>query len=494
MAQDSASAAGVVDARPEADVEHRKAIESASQFALEHRLGSGAAFLADVAALTLASVAAAALEAVLHAHTNQAAAFRFSWTLLRLLLTVPLLAVMLAGSSRIHWHIRRSSGQQVKAVASTLAIGTLLALVGWSLVSDARLADAPAPNALLLLCTFGFFAVGALRISNGAAPGWPGKVRRVLIVGSGVVAKRVTEQLVASQDTEIVGFVDDDPMDGTCLGSIAELPDICRRERVDQVVVAFTRSSSEAIVSALRPIQGRIPITVVPRLFDMLPVTAQVHDLGSGLTGISMAPTGLGRGPRLAKRTFDLVVAGTALLVLSPLLAAVAIAIRLNSKGPAIYRQDRIGRDGMAFEIMKFRSMRVESDKERPSNLPGVAAIGPFPKLKDDPRVTAVGRFLRSTSIDELPQLWNVIKGDMSLVGPRPFTPGDSSNIGGWAERRYDVRPGITGLWQVSGRNDLTFDEMCRLDSIYVNSWSIGLDFRILTRTLGVVSRREGAY
>jgi len=120
--------------------------------------------------------------------------------------------------------------------------------------------------------------------------------------------------------------------------------------------------------------------------------------------------------------------------------------------------------------------------------------MGPFPKLKDDPRVTAVGRLLRRTSLDELPQLWNVIRGEMSLVGPRPFIPEDDAWITDWAQRRYSVRPGITGLWQVSGRNNLTFDEMCRLDGLYVSCWSPGLDIRILLRTLRAVLTRSGAY
>ena len=120
--------------------------------------------------------------------------------------------------------------------------------------------------------------------------------------------------------------------------------------------------------------------------------------------------------------------------------------------------------------------------------------MGPFPKLKDDPRVTSVGRILRRTSLDELPQLWNVVRGEMSLVGPRPFVPDDAVWITDWAQRRYSVRPGITGLWQVSGRNNLTFDEMCRLDSLYVSCWSAGLDIRILVRTLRAVLARSGAY
>jgi exopolysaccharide biosynthesis polyprenyl glycosylphosphotransferase len=317
----------------------------------------------------------------------------------------------------------------------------------------------------------------------------------VLIVGSGVVAARVIEQFKASGDVEVVGFIDDDPLDDTgCVGKLRELVFVCERESVDHVVVCFSRSPPEELIEALRPMQGRVPITVVPRLFDVLPVTATLHDLGSGLIGMSVPPATLGWGPRAAKRTLDLVGTGTALLLLSPIFGLLALAIKTTSKGPVIFRQVRVGKNGQAFRMLKFRSMRIDDLVERPTSLPSESAIGPFPKLKEDPRMTSVGRLLRRTSLDELPQLWNVVRGEMSLVGPRPFIPEEDAWITDWAQRRYSVRPGITGLWQVSGRNNLTFEEMCRLDSLYVSCWSPGLDIRILMRTLRAVLVRSGAY
>ena len=317
----------------------------------------------------------------------------------------------------------------------------------------------------------------------------------MLIVGSGVVAARVTEHFNAGGDVEVVGFVDDDPVDHTgCVGKLRELAFVCERECVDHIVVCFSRSQPEELIDALRPIQGRLPITVVPRLFDVLPATATLHDLGSGLTGISVAPATLGWGPRAAKRTMDVVVTSLALVLVSPILGLLALAIKTTSKGPVIFRQVRVGKNCQAFSMLKFRSMRIEDSVRHPTSLPGEAAKGPFPKLKDDPRMTSVGRFLRRTSLDELPQLWNVIRGEMSLVGPRPFIPEDDLWITDWAQRRYSVRPGITGLWQVSGRNNLTFDELCRLDSLYVSCWSPGLDIRVLLRTLRAVVARSGAF
>jgi len=172
----------------------------------------------------------------------------------------------------------------------------------------------------------------------------------------------------------------------------------------------------------------------------------------------------------------------------------VAILIKLTSKGTVLFRQERVGRSGKTFDVIKFRTMYTEHANVSVLSLNGDVAMGPFPKLKNDPRVTPLGRFLRKTSIDELPQLWNVLRREMSLVGPRPFMLEDARAIGGWALRRYSVRPGITGLWQVSGRNEISFAEMCRLDQLYVNCWSLGLDLRILLRTLWVVLGGHGAY
>jgi lipopolysaccharide/colanic/teichoic acid biosynthesis glycosyltransferase len=156
--------------------------------------------------------------------------------------------------------------------------------------------------------------------------------------------------------------------------------------------------------------------------------------------------------------------------------------------------QTRVGRDGRAFAMLKFRSMVENPPEWDPKELQLDPVVGPFPKLKNDPRVTPVGRVIRRTSIDELPQLWNVLRGQMSLVGPRPFIPEDAAWIDGWAEQRYSVRPGMTGLWQVSGRNDLLFEDMCRLDHLYVSSWSLGLDMRIFLQTLRAVTQGRGAY
>jgi exopolysaccharide biosynthesis polyprenyl glycosylphosphotransferase len=209
---------------------------------------------------------------------------------------------------------------------------------------------------------------------------------------------------------------------------------------------------------------------------------------------VNLPPMRLSRSVRFTKRAVDMTLAGLGLVLLSPLMAAVAVAVKLDSRGPVFFRQERHGRGGSIFRIVKFRTMRVGAESERI----GLAALnevgGALFKIKEDPRITRVGGALRRWSLDELPQLWNVLRGEMSLVGPRPFVVHESSKITGWASRRLDITPGITGLWQVLGRTDLPFDEMVKLDYIYVTNWSLWWDLKILGQTIPVVLSRRGAY
>jgi lipopolysaccharide/colanic/teichoic acid biosynthesis glycosyltransferase len=195
---------------------------------------------------------------------------------------------------------------------------------------------------------------------------------------------------------------------------------------------------------------------------------------------------------RVAKRTIDLAGAVLALLVFAPLMLAIALAIRLDSPGPVLFSQRRVGRGGGRFVLRKFRTMVIDAEQMRPALL----AISRDPNWLDverDPRVTRLGWFLRKTSLDELPQLWNVLRGEMSLVGPRPLIPMEYEKVPAWAGSRIEVLPGITGLWQVAGRTHIPFEQMLELDRQYVRSWSLGADIRILLRTIPAVLARRGA-
>ncbi len=194
------------------------------------------------------------------------------------------------------------------------------------------------------------------------------------------------------------------------------------------------------------------------------------------------------------KRGVDIIASIFFLLIFSPILLATAIAVMATSPGPAVFKQQRIGTGGRSFEFYKFRSMRATAESERVALLPHNERNGPIFKIEEDPRITKVGRFIRRTSIDELPQIWNVLRGDMSLVGPRPPLPDEVAEYSAWERQRLMVRPGVTGIWQVSGRSDLDFETWVTMDVEYIEEWSPSLDFNLMVRTIPAVLSGRGAY
>lgn len=349
----------------------------------------------------------------------------------------------------------------------------------------------------VLIAVLAVLGVPVCRAAIHILPGQAVRNARVLIVGSGHVAANVLARLTENNRLTVVGCVDDSgpeeglPNEVPTLGTLDDLAAIVASERVDHLLVAFSPATGARLAALLRSMANEVQISVVPRLFDLLTVRSRVDDI-HGLPVVDVAPASLGPADRFAKRALDIVAAGLGVLALSPLFLAIAVAIKVTSPGPVLFAQPRTGRRGAPFRIYKFRTMRVGAESERDRLASEVD--GPLFKVRQDPRITRVGRILRRTSIDELPQLLNVLRGDMSLVGPRPFVVSESADIAGWAARRFDVRPGMTGLWQVSGRSDLPFEELCRLDYSYVASWSLWWDLRILWHTPAIVFRRRGAY
>lgn len=466
-------------------------VDKASDFAANGR-GSPRALVVESMALVVSAVAAAGLSSISHATTVNAQSFAFATTLARLLATVPLVLLFLAGT-RARRHMRITISSQLPMIAMAIGLATGLAIAGWELAEAMGLVFAPPVDALVMMAVTSFLAVSALRTTGRGRSTSAARMTRLLVVGSGPVADRLCAQLRLRGGVDIIGCVDDDPLDSSnCIGPLRDLTKVCERDAIDHILVAFSKSPEEDLVHALRGVQGRVPITVVPRMFDLLPTTATLDDLGFGFAAITIATATLDPGPRFVKRVMDIVGAATALLLVSPVLLVVAIAIKATSPGPVLFRQVRGGRAGKHFEVVKFRSMYVDAPARHPSAL-GAKIKGLVLKSKGDPRITPVGRIIRRLSIDELPQLWNVLRGEMSLIGPRPLPLYEDEQILGWAERRYAARPGISGLWQVSGRSDLSFEEMCRLDSLYVSYWSIGLDLRILARTARAIFTGNGA-
>jgi lipopolysaccharide/colanic/teichoic acid biosynthesis glycosyltransferase len=233
-----------------------------------------------------------------------------------------------------------------------------------------------------------------------------------------------------------------------------------------------------------------VKVGIVPGANDAYGPSIEVDEV-EGVTVLGVNPPVLGRTSRWLKRAFDFSVATFTLLLTAPLLLLAAIAIPLDSRGPVFFRQRRVGKGGRPFTLLKLRTMVPDADDRR-QTLMASSSDPNWLQLDRDPRVTKLGRVLRRASIDELPQLWNVLRGEMSLVGPRPLPHEEDAKVYGWARGRLDLTPGITGLWQVLGRTSIPFEEMVKLDYAYVTNWSVWMDLRLLLRTLPAVLRRRG--
>lgn len=328
-------------------------------------------------------------------------------------------------------------------------------------------------------------------------------VQRVLIVGAGEVGRAVMRTMVARPDLgyAVVGFVDDDPAKGKtdigrfrALGGLDGIDSIIKNEKVDEVIVTLPWMYQRKIAALTGVCERRgVRPRVVPDIFQLSLSRVDVDDLG-GIPLIGVKEHNLPGSARLAKRVVDVAVAAVAFLLLWPVLLLTAVAIKLDSSGPVFFRQTRVGQDGRRFEVLKFRSMKQGAEEEQAALSEMNEATGPLFKIKGDPRRTRVGRFIRRTSIDELPQFINVLRGEMSIVGPRPALPHEVEKYEPWQRQRLDVPQGITGLPQVSGRSDLTFDEMCLLDIYYIENWSLSLDLTIMLRTIPQLLFGNGAY
>jgi exopolysaccharide biosynthesis polyprenyl glycosylphosphotransferase len=373
------------------------------------------------------------------------------------------------------------------------------------------------PVLVLFVCMLGLMFVcraGARSLDRRQAS----FIQNTVIVGAGSIGQLLALKLMNRpvHGYRLAGFVDDDAPDDIeatlgdvpVLGRVDELPELVARHEIDRVIVAFTRHSHERTVELLRSLKRiDVYVDVVPRLFDSLGPTAELHSI-DGLPLIGYRRAERSRLSRAAKRVIDVVVASVGTVILSPWLCVLALIVRLDSPGPALYSAERIGRDGRPFRQLKFRTMHSEfCDGERYGGEGAKAAFERLlgendhlrrqfeqtHKLSDDPRVTRIGRFLRATSLDELPQLINVIRGDLSLVGPRPITEAELERYGDGVDELLSVPPGLTGFWQISGRSALSYEERVRLDLAYVKAWSLRLDLLILLKSANLLTNRTRA-
>ncbi|MBW2727009.1 MAG: sugar transferase [Deltaproteobacteria bacterium] len=325
--------------------------------------------------------------------------------------------------------------------------------------------------------------------------------RNVIIVGSGPRAAYVQNVIEQnpSWNIHIIGFMDNDtPPDGACVPQqqifkIADMGDLMSDQVIDEVIVACPRSMLASIIEAVDSCSAAgVPITLLSDLFgDYLPAP-QTTRFGS-LPALSFAPVHHNGFKLAIKRGIDIIGASAGLLAGGPVLAAAALLVKLTSRGPVFFRQVRCGLNGRHFVMYKLRTMESDAESRRFELNEFNEMQGPVFKMTRDPRITRVGRILRRYSIDELPQFWNVLIGDMSLVGPRPPMPVEVAEYQTFERRRLSMRPGITCLWQVSGRNAIGFDGWVRLDLEYIDTWSLASDFSILLRTLPAVASGDGA-
>jgi len=326
-------------------------------------------------------------------------------------------------------------------------------------------------------------------------------IERLLVVGGGnALGRRIMHSIATERSlvAQVVGFVDLEPCDDfgrfRCLGTVKDVPAVVEEQLVDTIVIALPAASHDQVLGIMDHCQRRgVKFRMVPDLYQM-----RLHrvdaDTINGIPLIAVSESQIRDWNLLVKRLMDVSLAVLTLTVLSPILGLIALAIKLDSEGPVLFRQTRVGKDGMPFTLYKYRSMKQDAEKELALLWDRNEATGPIFKIRDDPRMTRAGKWIRRASLDEFPQLINVVKGEMSLVGPRPPLATEVEKYEDWHLKRLDVSPGITGLWQVSGRSEIPFDEMVMLDVYYIENWSLGLDLTILLRTIPAVLIGGGAF
>ena len=325
---------------------------------------------------------------------------------------------------------------------------------------------------------------------------------RLLVVGSGRLGKMIMQHIAANPNLgySLVGFlhdIDAPPRDFgrfKMLGTLEDLSMVIRSMQVDEVIIALPAHMHQQCIRTVRLCERLgASFKLVPDLYELRLSRIDMEAV-EGIPLIGIKGVSLNSLQRAITRIVDILVAILLIIIGSPLCLCIALAIRLNSPGEVIYRSTRIGLNGKPFRVYKFRSMYQDSDRLKAALLTYNEAQGPLFKIRDDPRVTPIGRFLRRTSFDEVPQLINVIRGEMSLVGPRPPLPNEVAQYEEWQKERLAIKPGMTGLWQVRGRSDISFDEGVLMDLYYIENWSLRLYFQILFRTIPVVLLGRGAY
>ena len=406
---------------------------------------------------------------------------------------VLLYAVVWIGVLWLHGLYRPRARWTIRSEALALArASVVMALITLSLLFVLRLPDVSRSFLVLLFPTqwlVTLFTRIALRLIFERMRQGGYNLRYVVVIGAGQRAQAFARKLEDHRELglRVVGFLDDEPFDlpgaWKHLGPLDRIETLLHEKVVNEVAICLPFSQWDKVnaIAQLCEEEGkivRIPVDVLDRAF----AAGRVEELdGTPVYSLISGPDRI--AALVVKRLIDLVVAIAGLIILSPVLLAIALAIRLREGPPILFRQIRVGLYGRPFDFMKFRSMTADDDARYAEMVRQTADPRAF-KLRDDPRITPIGRFLRRTSLDELPQLWNVLRGEMSLVGPRPAPPREVEGYDLWHRRRLSMKPGITGLWQVTARHSQDFDDRAQLDLSYIDRWSLWLDLKILARTI----------
>ncbi|MBA2741673.1 MAG: sugar transferase [Actinobacteria bacterium] len=397
-----------------------------------------------------------------------------------------------------------STADDLVRVFHLVTVGSWVLFLGITFTSVAN----PSLQRLITFWVLAIVLITSLRaLARGICRRTSIYLQNTVIVGAGDVGQLVARKLRQHPEygLNVVGFVDAQPKerqpglgDLSLLGTPERLSEIVRALEVERVVVAFSNESHEETLDLIRSLKDQnVQIDIVPRLFEVIGTNVGMHT-AEGMPMIGLPPLRLSHSALLTKRLLDVTVSLAGLIVFSPVLAAIAIGIKLDSRGPVFFRQVRRGAGDRMFSIYKFRTMRADAEERKAevASLNKHLAEGGDArmfKIPDDPRVTRFGKFVRRYSLDELPQLINVLRGDMSLVGPRPLILEEDQHVVDWRRRRLNLKPGITGLWQVLGRDGIPFGEMVTLDYLYVTNWSMMGDVKLILRTFPVLFRSHAA-
>ncbi|MGH3103672.1 MAG: sugar transferase [Gaiellaceae bacterium] len=458
--------------------------------------------LADLLGLTVAFLAAAALfgPSTVNDHVSNVSEF------LLFLAALPALVVLAKLYGLYERDEERADHSTVDDVVGVFHLVTVFVWVFFLAITATDLAD----PSMRRLAAFWGFAVVSVTVGRGIARATcrhsVAYLQNTIIVGAGDIGQLTARKLLAHPEygINLVGFVDSQPKERrddlghlTLLGPPDRLPELIRLLDVERVIVAFSNESHEDTLDLIRSVKDLdVQIDIVPRLFEIVGTKVGIHTV-EGMPLIGLPPLRLSRSSRLIKRGMDAVLAGLGLIVLAPLFAVVAAWIKIDSRGPVFFRQVRMGLGDKTFRIYKFRTMGADAEGRKQDvahlNMHANGDSRMF-KIPNDPRITKIGAFLRRTSVDELPQLINVLKGEMSLVGARPLILDEDQHVAEWARKRLDLKPGITGLWQVLGASEIPFEEMTKLDYLYVTNWSLAEDLRLIFRTLPALLRQRTAY